>query len=646
MALREAKIFKNFLIKTDIQQGVFFGMDTPFPVNVKCDNFADTVQVYNTIAAVNLFEYKYITFDGSTVFEINDCIQCDDYYTLIITLLSRIKLNTWDSDFMLSHSTFKRLSDLGFGASKWIEILGNTAKFYEQWQKEYSVVGWGIKIELSEMPQNIGAYDYSGSVSGGIIQIKNSNSGAGFLTHTMRTPNENKNINMDKFIVSQRSFVFIVPVPIGSASVFKMIYSQPIDNTTIQRTFTRYLDWVKFTQTLNALISDLTLSVELVPLSSESLSVAIGYRKGFNSTRNINPIQVSLNAQNMIEYSFNDAGVYNPTSEATTLKTIWLHGAVGCIFKDKNDVSIDYPFLVCSYGIYDTSILDNVGFVFVYDFLSINNLPLSNFYTTVFINLLGSTIEVNGKIEDENVFLQTREHGLRLYLNYDMRDYADLENSIEFDKSAYSNYQAYSKANLQLVQRQQVESLKEQQKQDEKAQTLSQIQTGVSAVSQAGKAGAQAAMGGPFAALGAAASSLVGSATDMVFSQISFNQKQQNERANLKLQQQHALESLRATIVAGSILAGAINISDIIKFDVFGRPQSFGFTVVELNAYQLIKLYEYLINNNYITYEDPYTGALQMPDYTPDGKPILCMFTASPTTNNKSFVALCKPYTE
>lgn len=639
MALRTAKAFKNFLIDSNLSQGVFFGMDTPIDISVKCDNFAEQVQVYNVIEAINLFEYKYITFDGKTVFEITDCLQCDDYYTLFVTLLSRVKLEQWDSDFLLTHQTYKKLKDLGFDNTKWIEILGSEIKF-EQIAGE--AMGWGIKIDLSAIPSNIGVYDYDNNTPE-FINWAASLHGLGFLTHTdiaPRDPAIGSTLDYNYFVASQRSYTVILPVPIGNSSQFEVTETS---TSGTAKTFLKTLNWYDFMRALEALINDLTLSVELIPLSFTNPTVGILTRPATYTTGTLPNFRGGggqLSTNNSIKYSFS----YNKPNLYYVQK-YWLQGGLACIVKDIAAQKVDYPFMFCEFGIGSpTPTSAMVGFVVNYNFISISA-PTSNSIAITAINLLGNVIEVNGKLAD-TLYIKIKEHGLRVYLNWELRNFVDIENNIEFDKSAFSNFEAYQKANLLLVQNQQTETLKLQQQQAEKTQTLNQVQAGVGALSKAGQAGANAAMGGPFAAIGAAASSLVSSATDMVFNQISFNQKQQNERANLKLQQQQALGALRSTIVPATTLNGFVVLSDIVNFRMgeFGRPplvSSIYFTYVNITGFRDIKLYDYLISNNYLDNID--NGYLTVPPYVPAGKPVQCMFTASPITNNKSFVALCKP---
>lgn len=635
MALKQATIFKNFLIDNDNEKGVFFGMDSALAVKSKNDNFADSVMIYVDDNTIDIFSYKYITFDNLSVFEITDIIQCEDYYTLFVDYLSRIHLNAWDKNFAITHVMPRTLDNLGFTMSKWIEILGGFAYFSECESAITSPtnirMGWGIKIDLSAMPQNLGAFNFQNNAPTTAKYAVDFH-GLGNLIYNASKPN-NTSIRFSELIPAQRNYTIIVPFPIGLNSKFKMSSGIQIDD--VYATIEKDLTFENFIKTLDALITDLTLSVEIVPLSSEAFSIGTAvFDFANNSGSFFNNVQIELNNDYSIIYNFENVniGITNRAIES------WLDGGLACVY-DSTDTAIDYPFMFCEFGLGRNRGQQVNGFIRAYDFIPFscyNDNYKSEAITA--ISVLGNIIEINSRLGF--TYIQVMEHKLRIYFDYNQQNYIDIENSIEFNKSAFSNFEAYTKANLQLVQLQQNEALKQQQAQAEKTQLFKDIQTGIGGVSKAVSSGA-------FLGPAGAIASLASTATDIAFDRIQFNQKQQNERANLKLQQSQALGALRSTIVPGSSLAGAIQLSDVIKFYAASqpytrRPYSLGFFSIILRDSEKETLYRYLIDNQYLEQ----WGYSMIPDYFPAGRPALHKFTASPDTNYKSFLALCKPKNE
>ena len=72
-----------------------------------------------------MFDYKYITFDDSAVFEITDAIKNGNYTTIFVQYLSNISFDTADSNFRVDAVSARRLQDLGLDLNKFVEILGN-----------------------------------------------------------------------------------------------------------------------------------------------------------------------------------------------------------------------------------------------------------------------------------------------------------------------------------------------------------------------------------------------------------------------------------------------------------------------------------------------------------------------------------------
>ena len=136
------------------------GIGTITTFAVSADNFAEQVQILDNADTTDLFDYKYITFDDSAVFEIKDCIKNLKYTTLFIQYLSNITFDTADSNFMIDGISVSTLQKLGFDVNKFAEILNsslkisnldyNTADFASQEDFLYA-----IKLRFSQYPENL-----------------------------------------------------------------------------------------------------------------------------------------------------------------------------------------------------------------------------------------------------------------------------------------------------------------------------------------------------------------------------------------------------------------------------------------------------------------------------------------------------------
>ena len=72
------------------------------------------MQILDNADTTDLFDYKYITFDDSAVFEIKDCIKNLKYTTLFIQYLSNITFDTADSNFMIDGISVSTLQKIRF----------------------------------------------------------------------------------------------------------------------------------------------------------------------------------------------------------------------------------------------------------------------------------------------------------------------------------------------------------------------------------------------------------------------------------------------------------------------------------------------------------------------------------------------------
>ena len=82
------------------------------------------MQILDNADTTDLFDYKYITFDDSAVFEITSCIKNGKYTTLFIQYLSNITFDVADSNFRVDGVSVDKLQRLGFDINQFAEILG------------------------------------------------------------------------------------------------------------------------------------------------------------------------------------------------------------------------------------------------------------------------------------------------------------------------------------------------------------------------------------------------------------------------------------------------------------------------------------------------------------------------------------------
>lgn len=624
MALKTGLLFKGFNYNQS-SSGNGFSLSPFFThsFNYKGDNNATRVDLFVEDPSFNIFDYKYLTFDNKTIFEITNVIVNNNVYTVFYQYLSCFNLGSIITDFKPTRQTPSTLKKLKWDISKWIEVAGNIDYFKQYAPKlNYEPLGFMIKVECSDFPQNLRHLRLNDSrthyVTTGSEIPANTRGRLGHLTAN----NERIDTALDfppasVFQGSQTSVSFLIPVP--------MIIN---DNITKERGILRinnydfYLYYNDFIRTLSALISDLTLSIEVIPIGTEP---TIGSMENVNGVSTLR--QVYYEGDGVFFFSKLAAdGVYNNLLMDGAVLSLNIPMASGT----------PYPILCLQVGLGGNS-TPSAGFVEYFNFIHIQqDLVYPNYTkaTEVMFNFLGNTFDVGNA---EILYLKTKPHGLRLYLDYELQNYTDFPNSLEFDKSAFSNYEAYTKSNIELLNRQNAEQLKLQQKYEEKQFQVNQFKTFFGGLSDTMTRGA-------IGNLKSGVTAGINNIATLAFSDYEYELKVSQQNEQLDLNNIQALERARSTIVAGTVINGTILLENLfyVTKDLNGnviRSPYFYYYVDIIDTAKTNKVYNEIIKGHYtdITYENIVT-----PNYRNNGDLFLCYFEPNFDTTNIGFYALVR----
>ncbi len=538
MSLKTASIFKDFIITVNAENtAVTFNKVAAITASVKNDNFAEQVQILDNADTTDLFDYKYITFDDSAVFEIKDCIKNEKYTTLFIQYLSNITFAAANSNFRVDGVSVSKLQRLGFDINQFAEILGNSLKIDYVNYDNINITGqtpfmYGIKLRFSELPQNL-SFRFTG-LNNDVVAV------TGTLNVGSRSYNPsiaNMLLEPDNTIhdTSQdNAKVVIIPMPIS-----------PITKLNFDTSNFYQFRFTDFISTLSELIADLTLSAEVIIINSGTLMLLHDTTpKKIEMSNSVGMFDVRIDSLTLPDTGTDKDNFLNlirvpadlVSGGATTSAPCFVMGGLTEIvgidvknysfFENLNFIKINLPKIEANESYINAAILDN----------SIDLSKLKN-----------------------NYFYIKRESGyIRIYIDIEKNIYTDIVTTLEFAKDAYSNFDAYKKANVELVNSQTNATLQQQQQQKRGLQTVNSVTSGVNtaigAVSQFASGNTSGGITG-----------LLSGGANIASEEIKFNMQQQNEKANNKLAAAQALESARSTITPSSDLKGSVNLVTALK---------------------------------------------------------------------------------
>ena len=564
--LKTATIFKDFKIAANADNtAVTFEQNGGKSIKVKNDNFSEQVQILDNDGLTDLFDYKYITFDDSAVFEIKDCIKNGNYTTLFIQYLSNISFDTPDNNFRVDGVSVNTLQRLGLDLNEFLKILGNGAtigrKDFLIFENSVPVV-YAVKMRVSELPQNI-RYAPSGNgnnVELAAVETLNFN----IYSHSPTTAQPlYEPTSSGDFLASENAIsLFLIIPPTQGYARLNFGNGQP--------NYTFSLD--SFFNALNTLITDLVLSIEITLLSESSL-------------------------------------LY--TADNDVFKMDFDISAAGIEIKIPN-VVIDEDLALWSFRVIDSSVLPSgsshisSGFPIIatiahafggyresYNFIkidTINQLPYVSFLNFEF---LGSLIDC-AQLRNDYIYIKRQSQSMRAYIDIERNIYTEIPTTIEYAKSAYSNYEAYQKANIDLLNGQEKAALAQTHEQQRNIKNIEHLQSGVNAATSA-------LWSFGFGNIAGGIGSLVGGATNMAFDEKKFNMKQQNDTANLRLQSTQAHERAAAAVVPSSDIKGSINLTTSIKTVRDNTQASLSLITtnyITANDIQMSQLEKYIFDNS------------------------------------------------
>jgi len=531
--LKTASIFKDFRISVNADNtAVTFYKVAEITASVKNDNFATQVQILDNDDTTDLFDYKYITFDDSAVFEIKDCIKNEKYTTLFIQYLSNITFDTADNNFRVDGVSVATLQRLGFDINQFAEILGNSLKIdYVNYkvediaEQEYFI--FGIKLRFSELPADLN-YRFTG--------VKNEVTS---VTEELNVGNSIFNQSIANIEIAPDDLLYQTTIDNAKTVIIPM----PLDAITLLRfgaANTYGFQFKDVINTLSKLITDLTLTVEIIPITSNTLVFMHNFEP-----KNIIIEQGILGTEIVIPDVAPDIAKFtNMLRVPSGLVSDGVTKAAPCFVMDGMVTGTGMStrkWNICE----------------VLDFIKINLPEAAANESYINAIILNNFIDIS-KIK-ENYFYIKRENGyIRIYIDIEKNIYTDIVNTLEFAKNAYSNFEAYQKSNIELVNSQNLAALQQQQQQKRNLQTVSSVTSGVNtaigAISQFASGNIAGGITG-----------LLSGGVNIASEEIKFNLQQQNEIANNKLAAAQALERARSIITPSSDLKGSVSLITALK---------------------------------------------------------------------------------
>lgn len=539
MALKQASIFKDFRISTSSQnESVKFQKVDPITISVKNDNFATQVEIYDASEETDFFAYKYITFDDSAIFEITDCIKNEKYTTLFIQYLSNITFDTFDENFRVDSISVRHMQDLGLDINQLFSILGNqatpTKSNYSHSEIASAPFMYAVRLRFTSIPQNL-TYGFTHRKN----EVKahgdwGGYSGGASYSNPTDPSTRNVAIKVDEDTLTDPIYSAILPIPYKDKKTYVgFMWKNVAEFNSVKFEITTG----KFINTLKSLLSDLVVSAELILLSNNQLC-------------SFYPKNDVLEKRDLfVDYSNNEYTIsldlYHSTGE----------GAFGSI-----DVVCASEHAINGSCVYGMPIFLNAKklnpVTRIIERLSFYKLPLtelnSNNKICFALNFLGNRIDISKLRKNGSIYVKNNLGSMRIYIDFERNIYQDIQTEIEYSKSAFSNYNAYKKSNIELTNSQRNESLRQLQKQQRGLQSFDTA-TGI------GDTLARSAFAFGTGGVASGAGVLLGGVANAVTSEIKFNATQQNALANERLAQRQAHQSASSIIVPENFVSGEIS---------------------------------------------------------------------------------------
>lgn len=572
MIEKKATLFYDFIITPyEKNNAVKLVMSHPLEIVAKIDNLATSMMLQDNLALDDYYGYKYVTFDGKNVHEITTVIRNGNMWNFSLQYVSEFSLGSEyrDSSRYVSGVSVKKLQYLGLNISDFFGIVGNqlhvrqtdiSGSFFDK-PRPFM---FAVKIRFSELPQNLNRYASIAGISenatvGKILSPTVSQK----ITRNAAIDSPKTAPNPQKFMQFDESINVILPIPITLNGNDMTCFFDSDQGAQSLITF----NMAMFIEALDALISDLTLSIELTVIGQKSLVAA--YQ--LNSTASIRTNYITF------------------THDRITVKDNGEVGSMVRVIKGNTSASAQkYQPCFLTKKSYDTW----SGLYEIYDYIK-TPLPVCD-VNEIRTNLvfLGNDIDISS-IRNDYIFIQRLESGLRIHIDLLRNDYVDITTSVEFDKSAYSNYIAYKQANLQLSQAQEQKQLRLQ-----RGQQLFQFQidSAFAELSAAGDAIGKSVEGDYDGAISGAINYRVNS----IQKAINLANKQAFAEQNLRLKQSNQRTADLRTIVPSSQLNGTQTL--ISAFSTLqGSPVGttlYSVKSVVLSDTQMRVLEKYMLDNN------------------------------------------------
>lgn len=587
-----AKLFKFFEINKTNNALVAGGVRE---IRYKRDNSVlDFSCRLEELAGESPFDFKYFTADGEAIFEIVTANRNGNLWEFTLKFLTHYRLGTNISErFFISGQTPHEENKLNMSVNEIIGAIGNAASLLKVEFGNSANFGFFIKIKTSSMPQNLYIFDRTDRTWHASNYSAQQRGYGSYSTNAISPPlpSEFEQLKTKKFSdynINDYSYTFYIPVPVSGSknqkSELKIKYASGGEGVDFSLTLNDYT----FFAALSALITDITTSVDIVPCSQYRSAL------GVLTTDKVVPITAkrkafSLRTDYTLDYSQDSILPSDPpryVGDGTLL------GIKSPQPYPPNGSDFDfYPVFWC-----ETSPMPSAGgrlqgFAQNYDFIDI---PANSDAQNILI-FLGNEIELvdsAASFENERLWAKVNEDGIRIYTRFSANDFVDIDNSVEFDKNAFSNFQAYIKSNIALSNSQELAQLRLQQTWERRTHYLDQTEAGIKGISSAVSGGLKSGVKG-------AVTAGLTAALDMADSEVRYQMKVAQQNAQTEMSQKQALERASQTIVPGTTLKGAVNLSDIYQI-TNGFNTSFSFKYFSLTKEAQRRLYNYLITNKYI----------------------------------------------
>ena len=536
--LKQATIFKDFRISTNATNtAVQFTKVSPLSISVKNDNFSSQVQILDNADTTDLFDYKYITFDNSAVFEIKDCIKNEKYTTIFIQYLSNITFDEANANFRVDAVSAATLQRLGLNVNEFLQILGNAAEikrvnYIAEESSTDNFLMLAIRLRYSELPQNLSKCYYMNESNVPTIAdiVDNLNVKSEVYNPSIANINQLPQDNQLNETSADNATVVIIPIPIHETDYFSIFSA-----------YSHYYSFTYFVNTLSTLITDLTLSAEIIILTNKTITLLHDGEPKYMTFRIpgrgfITLPDVSTDLNNFLNLVRFPSTLYDVATNKLKAAPCFVMGGKKETISSINKTYIFYEF-------------------FEYKKIILPVLQSNEAYTT--LSILNNDIDIS-QIKNDYIYIKRENGKIRIYVDIERNIYTDIITTLEFAKNAYSNYEAYTKSNIELVNNQNIASLNQQQQQQRKTQTLDNVISGANSFKNAAFS---LGMGSPLGAIGA----LVGGGIEIAADEAKFNLSQQNATANQKLAASQAMDKLRTTIVPSSDLKGSVNLTTVLQ---------------------------------------------------------------------------------